>query len=172
MSGFFIRFFKMRHILFFYLIFILFSCSSDSINWTTPTSLDQDFMNQINKRRSDLSLKELEFNPVFFEQAKRFASRLADNPGMREQLTQEEEQNGYHTKIIIAQTGANNVNGCTGFSAAVNLDPTTGVVETMLRTSCRSVIESRNSNTIGAAVFQNSNTGDYFYVTFIGRITQ
>lgn len=162
----------MKQLIFFYLIFILLSCSSDSINWTTPTSLDQDFMNQLNKRRTEISLKELEFNPVFFEQAKRFASLLADNPGMREQLTQEEEENGNYSKVIIAQTGANNVNGCTGYSAAINLDPTTGVVDAMLRTSCRSIIESRNSNTFGAAVFQNSNTGDYFYVTFIGRITK
>lgn len=154
------------------LILFLMSCSKDAINWTTPTSLDQDFINQINKRRSELDLKELEFNPVFFEQAKRFAAQIADNPGMREQLTKEEEVNGNYSKAIIAQTSASSVNGCTGYSAAINLDPTTGVVETMLRTSCRNVIENRNSNTIGGAVFQNANTGDYFYVTFIGRISK
>ncbi|KXX72245.1 hypothetical protein AVL50_01185 [Flammeovirga sp. SJP92] len=127
-------------------------------------------MNQINKHRASVDLPELEFNPIFFEQAKRFAAQIADNPHMREQLTREEEQNGNYSKAIIAQTGANSVSGCTGFSAAINLDPTTGVVEAMIRNSCKNVIESRNANTIGGAVFQNSNTGDYFYVTFIGRI--
>lgn len=160
----------MKQLLHFSLILLFMSCSSDVIDWTTPTSLDDDFMNQINKHREENSLTELTFNPVFFEQAKRFAAQIADNPRMREQLTREEEQNGNYSKIIVAQTNATSVSGCTGYSAAINLDPTTGVVETMLRTSCKNVLESRNSNTIGAAVFQNSNTGDYFYVTFIGRL--
>ncbi|WP_156152589.1 hypothetical protein [Flammeovirga sp. OC4] len=152
------------------LILTLLGCNSDEINWSTPNSLDDDFMNQINKHRQEVDLPELTFNPIFFEQAKRFAARIADNPHMREQLTQEEERNGYYKNAIIAQTKATSVRGCTGFSSGMNLDPTSGVVEYMLRTSCRNTIESRNANTIGAAVFQNSNTGDYFYVTFIGRL--
>ncbi|NME70819.1 CAP domain-containing protein [Flammeovirga aprica] len=152
------------------LILFLFGCSDDVINWTTPNSLDQDFMNQINKHREEVNLTPLEFNPIFFEQAKRFAAQISDNPHMREQLTAEEEQNGNYRNVIKAQTNATSVSGCTGFSDGFNLDPTTGVVDAMLRVSCRNVIESRNANTIGGAVFQNSNTGDYFYVTFIGRI--
>ncbi|AZQ62345.1 hypothetical protein EI427_08860 [Flammeovirga pectinis] len=159
----------MRRLIHIILPFILFiSCSSNNeINWASPTSLDQDFMNRINDHREEINLTELKFNPIFFEQAKRFASELADNPGLREQISKDDQIINRYTSVIKAQTGAN-ARGCTGFSASSNLDPNE-VVKIMTQT-CRSTIDDRNANAIGGAVFQNSNNGDYFYVTFIGKV--
>ncbi|WP_281614317.1 hypothetical protein [Flammeovirga sp. SubArs3] len=159
----------MRLLTLFLISFLLFGCGNDEINWSTPTSLDQYFMDEINKHREDQQLQPLTFNVTFFEESKRFAAKLADNPGMREQLSKEEEENGYYKQRIQVITDASDIRGCTGFASFSDLNPTPNVVKIMAQ-ACSNTLDNRNSNTFGGAVFQNSNTGDYFYVTFVGRL--
>ncbi|OHX65303.1 hypothetical protein NH26_02535 [Flammeovirga pacifica] len=126
-------------------------------------------MTEINKHREKNNLSTLEENNAYFEEAKRFAAELANNPMNREQLTKEEEENGYHKKRIQSVTGSTDMRGCTAYAAYNILDPIPDIVKVMAN-SCRSTLENRNANTFGGAVFQNSNTGDYFYVVFVGRL--
>ncbi|MBB3698848.1 hypothetical protein KMW28_09285 [Flammeovirga yaeyamensis] len=148
---------------------LFFGCKEEEVSWNTPTSLDSYFMDELNKYRESKDLTTFEFNAAYFEEAKRFAANLADNPMNREQLTKEEEENGYHKKRIQSVTGSSDLRGCTAYAAYNILDPIPDIVNIMA-SRCRNTLENRNSNTFGGAVFQNAATGDYFYVVFTGRL--